>query len=76
LKSRSSHGHACPRSLGSAQNPHSWQWYRNGVAIPAATKAKYKLTSADKKSKLKVTAVCTSVGYQGSATSKSTGKVK
>jgi hypothetical protein len=54
----------------------SWQWFRNGVAISGATKAKYKLTSADKKARLKVTAVCTKVGYQSSATSKSTVKVK
>jgi len=54
----------------------SWQWYRNGVAIPGATKATYILTRADKGAKVKVTVVCTKVGYQSSSTSKSTAKVR
>jgi hypothetical protein len=54
----------------------SWQWYRNGVAIPGATKSKYKLTRGDKGTKITVTTVGSRLGYQSSSTSKSTARVK
>lgn len=54
----------------------SWQWNRNGVAIPGATKSKYKLTRGDKGTKITVTTVGSRLGYQSSATSKSTARVK
>jgi hypothetical protein len=54
----------------------TWQWKRNGVAIPGATKSKYKLTKADKGKRITVTAVRARVGYQSSSTSKSTARVK
>jgi len=53
-----------------------WQWYRNGVPIAGATKASYRLVKLDKGKKLKVLLVGTKIGYQSSAYSKSTGKVK
>jgi len=54
----------------------SWQWNRNGVAIPGATKSKYKLTSRDKGAKITVTTLRSRLGYQSSSTSKSTARVK
>lgn len=53
-----------------------WQWKRNGVAIPGATKSKYKLTDADKGKKITVTTVRTRIGYRSSSTSASTARVK
>jgi hypothetical protein len=54
----------------------TWQWKRNGVAIPGATKSKYKLTKADKGKKITVTTVRTRLGYKSSSTSKPTSRVK
>jgi arabinogalactan endo-1,4-beta-galactosidase len=42
---------------------YSYQWYRNGVAIPGATHATYKLTSADKGKNVAVKVTAKKSGY-------------
>jgi len=55
----------------------TYQWYRSGVAISGATKAGYKLNSADKGSKIVVKVTGSKAGYASiTKTSKATGKVK
>jgi len=55
----------------------TYQWYRSGVAISGAKKASYKLTSADKRSKIVVKVTGSKAGYPSvTKTSKATGKVK
>jgi len=41
----------------------SYQWLRNGVDIPAATLATYKLAKADRKKRISVRVTATRVGY-------------
>lgn len=41
----------------------SYQWLRNGVPIPAATAATYKLAKADGKKRISVTVTATRLGY-------------
>lgn len=54
-----------------------YQWYRQGVAIPGATRASYTLTSADRGTRLTVTVTGTRPGYPTTArTSSRTQKVR
>ena len=41
----------------------TYQWYRNGKAIPGATKSTYKLTSSDKGKKITVKVTAKRTGY-------------
>lgn len=55
----------------------SYQWNRNGIAIPGATGAKYKLAGADKGARISVTVTGTRSGYTTlTKTSKSTKTIK
>jgi|GEM_PF-807224 len=54
-----------------------YQWYRNGKAIAGATKAKYKVSRADRGAKLSVKVTGSKDGFQATAKqSKKTPKVK
>ena len=55
---------------------YSYQWLRDGAAVPGATKQTYSLGSSDAGHRLQVQVTATAKGYQdGSATSKPTAKV-
>lgn len=56
---------------------YTYQWLRNGKAIPGATKYKYRLVKADKGKTVKVKVTATKAGYKAVVkTSKATKKVK
>jgi subtilisin family serine protease len=55
---------------------YSYQWLRDGAAVPGATKQTYSLGSSDAGHRFQVQVTATAKGYQdGSATSKPTAKV-
>jgi hypothetical protein len=58
-------GHTLTATIGawSPTPTRTYQWYRNGVAIPGATSYKYKLTSSDKGKKITFKVTAKRTGY-------------